>query len=175
MQSPSRTRFAAFTSRRLTSVPIRPASPCLSLRLLPSAITVAAASRRERREGEKADPSPALPQKHEPFSLVRSDGPRLHVPLELQRRQPARQPRSPCTPLHEMTSFSAQEPDEGYSEDPLNPSFGGAQDASISGTSGSIRFHAPGGMAALLERQSWTIEERTGKSVALGGTMPPQS
>ncbi|GJC81579.1 WD domain-containing protein [Colletotrichum tofieldiae] len=31
-----------------------------------------------------------------------------------------------------MAAFTSQEPDEGYSEDPLNPSFSGAQDVSTS-------------------------------------------
>lgn len=61
-----------------------------------------------------------------------------------------------------MAAFISQ-PDEGYSEDPLNPSFSGAQDASSSGTSGRTPAHEE--LTAILQRRvpSLTNDEKMGK------------
>ncbi|OLN81326.1 F-box/WD repeat-containing protein 1A [Colletotrichum chlorophyti] len=50
-----------------------------------------------------------------------------------------------------MTAFTSNEPDEGYSEDPLNPSFSGAHDVSSSGSASDPR--QPADLPAWLARQ----------------------
>ncbi|KAJ5005227.1 F-box/WD repeat-containing protein 1A [Colletotrichum sp. SAR 10_99] len=70
-----------------------------------------------------------------------------------------------------MAAFISQ-PDEGYSEDPLNPSFSGAQDASSSGTSGRTPAHEE--LTAILQRRvpSLTNDEKMELAMTIINNMP---
>ncbi|KAF9878173.1 hypothetical protein CkaCkLH20_04211 [Colletotrichum karsti] len=59
-----------------------------------------------------------------------------------------------------MATFSSQEPDEGYSEDPLNPSFNGAQDTSMTAAHAGAMVPPPDLVAAWIEKQGWTKDEK---------------
>ncbi|KAF6820356.1 F-box/WD repeat-containing protein 1A [Colletotrichum plurivorum] len=63
-----------------------------------------------------------------------------------------------------MAAFPSQDPDEGYSEDPLNPSFSGASDAMALASGSRLRLPAnPADVPAYLltlpvaERRDWTL------------------
>ncbi|KAL0934559.1 F-box/WD repeat-containing protein 1A [Colletotrichum truncatum] len=73
-----------------------------------------------------------------------------------------------------MATFASQEPDEGYSEDPLNPSSSGTHDSLTSSSSNNARPPAPGDMTAWLARHlpGLPVSAKTELAMALLDNLP---